>query len=128
MSEPKRFNAVIRHGEIVPNWSPTGALLSADDPAIVRDLAIASAAREAGMVDEQGNFRKILGTLPITADGCVVGFGAEVWHNYYGGPPSKFRSPKPVCDSTAWESGPRFEHCYSTRSAAEAAKGGGECE
>lgn len=31
--------------------------------------------RAAGFIDDAGNVRKVLGTLPLTADGCVVGMG-----------------------------------------------------
>lgn len=56
--------------------------------------------------------RKVLGTLPVTADGCVVGKHAKVYEIYSTG---------------VWEPDWRdlfhrpLEDCYSTRSAAEAA-------
>lgn len=92
-------------------------IMSQDDPAIVQALAIASAAREAGMVDEHGRFRKILGTLPITADGCVV--GNHVVSVYYIDKRGKVRESLMLNRSFR-------EPVYSTRSAAEAAKGGGD--
>ena len=30
-------------------------------------------------LDDAGNVRKVLGTLPITADGVIIGSGGEVW-------------------------------------------------
>jgi hypothetical protein len=97
-----------------------------DDPAIVEALAIAQAARDAGMVDEHGRFRKILGTLPITADGCVVGENAMVW--FYDD--DDRLTSADVVSIEADNNEDRFHlygrDCYSTRSAAEAAKGGGE--
>lgn len=55
---------------------------------------------------------KVLGTLPMTADGCVAGFGAEVWDpgQVLGIP---FRYGQSVI---------RISDCYSTREAAEAAR------
>ena len=82
-----------------------------------RASAIASAAREAGMVDEVGRFRKILGTLPVTADGCVV--GNHVVSVYYIDKRGKVRESLMLNRSFR-------EPVYSTRSAAEAAKGGGD--
>ena len=90
---------------------------------------IASAAREAGMVDEQGKFRKILGTLPVTADGCAMGSLATVYCDCGGG----FIGECDTGAAVAWlksangeESIVPCDECYSTesaaRSAAEAAK------
>jgi len=49
--------------------------------------------RERGIIDDAGNVRKVLGTLPITADGVVVGdvpdHGAELWHRIGDGPVTK---------------------------------------
>lgn len=82
------------------------------------------------IIDEQGVVRKVLGALPITADGCVVGDGAALFHPNY--------EKQGVCGTwmsqqgTArfyfarglvndWKDVPLRE-CYSTREAAEAAK------
>ncbi len=35
--------------------------------------------RERGFIDEKGNVRKVLGTLPVTADGYLAGSAAELW-------------------------------------------------
>jgi hypothetical protein len=102
-----------------------------DDPAIVEALAIAQAARDAGMVDEHGRFRKILGTLPITADGVVVvpSEDAEAWHPDETGA-GYYERDTGRCewsirrDDGGYDYRCRpIEDCYSTRSAAEAAKG-----
>lgn len=67
---------------------------------------------------------KVLGTLPMTADGCVIGTGADLFYWYE----SQFDA-----DAGGWVnhavtggvvSAPHL--CYSTRSAAEAAKKEGE--
>jgi len=39
----------------------------------------ASECRAAGFIDDAGNVRKVLGTLPLTVDGAVVGNGSVVW-------------------------------------------------
>jgi len=71
-------------------------------------------ARRAGLLNEHGEVRKVLGTLPLTADGCVLGFGAAVFY------------PLAIGVGTA-QHGPYFPwgplaECYSTREAAEAAR------
>lgn len=70
--------------------------------------------------------RKVLGTLPITADGCVIGRRVSVFSVYWSYPGSDVAE---VCyDSELWRvHGPRTQSfdastCYSTREAAEAAK------
>jgi hypothetical protein len=97
------------------------------------DRAIAQAAREAGLVGENGRFRKILGSLPITADGCVLGDDAEVW--WRDTPRMEPKMAMTDAVRKLWDGlggGRRHPICYavrpssvvySTRSAAEAAKG-----
>lgn len=61
----------------VPFIEPdAGAKETAD---ALRDTAsILAQCRAAGFIDADGNVRKVLGTLPFTADGCVVGvFGSR---------------------------------------------------
>lgn len=36
------------------------------------------------ILDDAGNVRKVLGTLPLTADGCVVGLNADMWYRPLG--------------------------------------------
>jgi NTP pyrophosphatase (non-canonical NTP hydrolase) len=98
-----------------------------------KQLAAANATVEkckaAGFIDEQGNVRKVLGTLPITADNCIVGSNCTIWHPKHGAC---------VCrsdvDSGCWamtsdpyspSSGDLFlvEECYSAAEAAREGKG-----
>lgn len=52
--------------------------------------ALRSAARvQPGHVRDGDTDRKVLGTLPVTADGCVVGMGATVWNALIPGHPSE---------------------------------------
>jgi hypothetical protein len=130
--EPKRFNAVIRHGEIVPEWTPTGALLSADDPAIIEALQIARAARDAGLVvdgklrepdcywDEEGNAQsEPCDDMSNWADCGSVAEYRPAW----GG-----RREWWLCDDNDKIVGPfkTYDEADKARSAAEAAKGGGD--
>lgn len=92
------------------------------------------AAPEGHILDDKGVVRRVLGTLPVTADGCVVGYGSSVW------------VAPGVISQDAWchESPSISEHsghgllchirdldgfasfsdeCYSTREAALAARG-----
>ena len=68
--------------------------------------------------------RKVLGTLPITADGCVPGLGASVSWPGYG---EEYVYDGHVRYSLVWaasipvESSTPVRDCYSTREAAEAA-------
>jgi len=46
----------------------------------VRELeATLAACKKAGFIDENGNVRKVLGTLPVTADGCLLGLNGNVY-------------------------------------------------
>lgn len=73
-----------------------------------------------GHIREGDVDRKVLGTLLVTKDGCVVGYGRqELWY------PGEDQ-PRHTNDGGAWSFG-TFKHideCYSTRTAAEAARGG----
>jgi len=55
----------------------------ADDPAIVQALAVRKACHEAGLLDEHGNLRRIVGKPILSADGCVLLDGASVWRARY---------------------------------------------
>jgi hypothetical protein len=76
---------------------------------------------KAGLLDENGELRRIIGTLPVTADGCVAGFEATLWTRYYGGPATSFRTPAPYTSPTPWEELIPIHRLYSTREAAERA-------
>ncbi len=94
-----------------------------------RRLRAAAGVQEGYIRDDKGVARKVLGTLPMTADGCVVGFNSVIWHcddqiNINGCRPY-------CCGSKCWSDGfqgdsgdgrhHKPEACYSTREAAEAA-------
>lgn len=99
-----------------------------------RIAALEAAAKAAGMLDERGEVRKVMGTLPVTKDGAVLGNGARVYHDgslsYY--------SRELTAAKILWQDdGPvacvESDTCYSTREAAIAARdrdpngpGGGE--
>lgn len=72
MDEP-----IVQHAHWLPDMAD---VVRIDDPAIVQALAVRKACHEAGLLDEHGNLRKIVGTLPVTADGVVVMPGQRVWH------------------------------------------------
>lgn len=83
----------------------------------------------------EGADMRLLGTLPVTADGCVVGIGAELWCNaeehgvfQWGSPPWVETSDAGwvFIDRDGADVAPQF--MYSTRTAAESAKGGHHAE
>ena len=78
------------------------------------------------VLTDDGVARRVLGELPVTADGCVIGRRVSVFSVYWSYPGSDVAE---VCyDSELWRvHGPRTQSfdastCYSTREAAEAAK------
>lgn len=92
--------------------------------------AIATALREAARVpegcvrDDKGVDRKVLGTLPVTADGAVVMVGQMVW------PPRRGSAFTLLSNRTIAIAVPNGDgqwrdmtvgECYSTREAAQAA-------
>lgn len=89
-------------------------------------------AHAAGFVTDDGEVRAVIGTLPVTADGYVVAHGTELWTIEAG---QVYRG-RDDCWCYAWfdtipptpDSSYRrpYNLCYSTRAAAEAAKGGGQ--
>jgi hypothetical protein len=79
------------------------------------------------IIDDQGVERKVLGTLPLTADGCVVGKKAYLWNTlpgWKGRDDDKLMRicymPSPVHDPDEYTDGPM--KMFSTREAAEAAR------
>lgn len=83
---------------------------------------IEAEAKAAGLIGPDGRVRKVLGTLPIAADGFILGRKADVWERNGDTPwkpPYADLSIRPLCD------------LYSTREAAEAARaakeGGASC-
>jgi len=65
-----------------------------------------------------GVVRKLIGTLPLTLDGCLVGDNAEVWINYFGGPPAKF-TIQMGSHSTPWEGSQSYHHAYGSIESAQ---------
>jgi hypothetical protein len=125
--EPKTFRLIWRDDYYLvsePNID-TCDVVRIDDPAIVSALAIDHAAREAGLVDEHGNLRKIIGTLPMTKDGCVIGQEASVWFFDDDGRLTSALTAAVEANNDD-DRYHLFGHdCYSTSEAAERAAGGG---
>lgn len=99
---------------------------------VTRDVfqsAIADALRAAATVPEGYvrvgmEDRRLLGTLPMTADGCVAGDEATVWIDL---PEKTWYRGKAYTSTMVWQTdGPsacvNVWDCYSTREAAEAAR------
>lgn len=80
--------------------------------------------RASGFVDTAGNVRQVLGVLPLTGDGCVVGSGAELFRTDGGGHPCPDGHAKIyVQDTTSYpESHWYLGEWYSTREMAESAR------
>lgn len=79
------------------------------------------ALQDAGLLDAQGNLRKIIGTLPVTADGVLAGTGGIVYVNTCSDGTQMDCVGRATCDDYDAH---YIEDCYSTREAAErAAKG-----
>lgn len=90
--------------------------------AIVRALQAARTPPPGHIIDDAGVVRKVMGTLPMTADGCVVGDAAHLWTNN-AGEVNALRADA-IGATEFGEDGDFYEaaECYSTREAAEAAK------
>jgi hypothetical protein len=83
----------------------------------------------AGFISDDGEARKVLGTLPLTADGVMFSYGKVYVHGFQGGVPCIFEYDAYTC----WDGeepyighlwGEKIPMCYSTReAAAEAARG-----
>lgn len=93
-----------------------------DDPEQQRLRRIAAWAASNGLLGPDGEPRKILGTLPVTADGCIVGDGARV---YFETESSFNGFIVTEWDVTGVSDDIPVERYFSTRSAAEAAAKGG---
>lgn len=86
----------------------------------------AERAKFAAFADEKGEPRKVLGTLPLTVEGDIIGDGAWCWFIFPGvlgkdddKPARAMYRAMPIVDPDAY-SGTRRVH--STKQAAEAAK------
>lgn len=90
---------------------------------------IIAEAHAAGLVNAAGEVVKVLGTLPVTADGAIIGDGAFCWFMLPGVKGKDDDKPARV----AYHMGPVMDieqykgtrQVWSTREAAEAAKSGG---
>lgn len=87
MDEPKRWTMVnplsgvtCKDGTVLRGGV---VLYKDDDPAIVQALANNKALADAGLLDEDGNLRKIVGTPVLSADGCILLDGGTVWRSRY---------------------------------------------
>jgi len=67
------------------------------------------------IIDEDGVVRKVLGTLPMTADGCVIGQNSDLWYVLPAG-----AATETVC-MTHTPYMEAHQPAYSSREAAEAA-------
>ena len=85
-------------------------------------LAAVAAEREkwAAFADEKGEPRKVLGTLPVTADGCVIGHGARIHGFWNDGKPGWTGFSAVRVDTDDWDR-PQCGKFYSTKEAAESA-------
>ena len=88
-------------------------------------LLAASRPREGFIRTHEGEDLRVLGTLPVTADGCVAGDGAKLWttegaewkvYTFASEDPAPIEFD-PSCGT---------DELYSTREAASAAKGVGD--
>lgn len=94
---------------------------------IVPNLLSASRPAPGYLRASEGADMRLLGTLPVTADGCVLGEMAECFCDCGGGFVAKCDSGKAIANIVQADGEeaivPR-EELYSTRTAAESAKGG----
>jgi hypothetical protein len=110
--------------KLASHLMPSAARLMREAATELRRLrALESEAIAAGFIGEDGEVRKVLGTLPLTADGCIVGNHITLWINDVGEVAS-LRVDNIGCserdglDGAFWEAG----ECYSTPEAARDAK------
>jgi hypothetical protein len=114
---------------------------------IARLRKIEADARVAGLIDEKGNVRKVLGQTWLTDDGAIIGKDAEVWvlcrpvvydlvddqHEWKACPARMGHNPDDALAKVPWwnvTSPPEWKWCegyeisgvYSTEAAAEAAR------
>jgi len=98
-------------------------LINAINDCITIALLAARKAPEGHVIDDRGVVRKVLGTLPITADGRVLGSGGVVYINDVGDitglVSDQIGATEEVGGDVAFWSA---DECYSTREAAEPAK------
>ena len=87
----------------------------------LRVVEMRTAAPTGHILDDQGVVRKMLGSLPLTADGCVVGHGADLFYPFDTTSVDRVRYKSYVNGMGSIESAMPPQSMYSTREAAEAA-------
>ena len=135
MDEPKRYKFDELHRPSYDEPIGQAVYFYADDRAIVQALAVRKACHDAGLLDEHGNLRRIIGTLPVTADGVIFG----LWCNCYATHEGDLLECGPIGirddddgvgvvvtlrDVSGYEHEREPQQLYSTREAAERAAGG----
>lgn len=119
MDFEKMVEKILAPYKFVDDLQPiTGQSLRSD---ILTALRAAATVPE-GMVRVGTEDVRLLGTLPVTADGCVVGFTATLWINNASQISSGIADMPGWSDSAEPECFWPFHDCYSTREAAEAAR------
>jgi hypothetical protein len=98
---------------------------------LIDAIAAALAVREGHVRDDKGVERKVLGTLLLTADGCVAGIGGQIFNAYWHDFPEDCGGRKLLVGEWPWWYGAVQDglvekigaEYYSTREAALSAKG-----
>jgi hypothetical protein len=103
-------------------------------------LLAASRPGEGMIRTHEGKDLRVLGTLPVTADGCVAGVGGHIWHAYWRDYPEDCGGRKLMAGEWPWWYSlvqddfigklARDYHSSESaaRTAAESAKGGDHAE
>ena len=113
---PQQAHEILATVTLTPNEADQIAAL------LTRQQADLDLCRAAGFIDAEGKVRTVLGTLPLTADGFVIGIDGSVWIDR-----SDLKDGFVVeIVGQHWTSQWRTlrPSCYSTRATAESAKGG----
>lgn len=107
----------------IGEWAQAATILSAEVRRLQAENARLRPEAE-HIIDENAVKRRVLGTLPLTADGCVVGHKAYLWNTFPGvkgrdddKPMRVCYKPCPIMDPDAYTDGPM--RMWSTREAAE---------
>lgn len=116
------------HFEYLHDPHPSGDMIDGEPTAVELLVVLVPSAAitpPPGCVrDEHGVDRRVLGTLPLTGDGCVAGIGASVSWKGYG---EEYVYDGHVAFRPVWSASipmdccVHIRDCYSTRSAAESA-------
>lgn len=68
----------------------------------VAALLAASRPGEGEIRTHEGKDLRVLGTLPVTADGCVAGVGGHIWHAYWRDYPEDCGGRKLMAGEWPW--------------------------